>query len=150
MATFVAGVYVECMKQGLIVESKDFSKRVVTVTHGLDQNFLRKFDYKQLEKHINLVLEWHKEGHKTYISPSFAMVQSSGMGKTKLMREYSIVVNKDEESDIECKMILCMKRDAQHEPPNFEESFSEKLLVPGQTKFTEDHVEDIKLSLIHI
>ena len=42
-AMFVAGVYAEYMKEGLIVVTKEFSKRVVSVTHGLDQNFLGKF-----------------------------------------------------------------------------------------------------------
>ena len=32
--------------------------------------------------------EWFTTEHKTHISPSFAMIQSSGMGKTKLMKEY--------------------------------------------------------------
>jgi hypothetical protein len=49
LATFVAGVYKECVSARLIVESKDFSTRVVTITHGLSQDFLGQFDYKQLE-----------------------------------------------------------------------------------------------------
>ena len=80
LTVFASAVYAKCVSARLIVESMDFSTRVVGITHGLNQDYLGTYDLQQFQKHINKVLEWHKEGHKTYISPSFAMVQSSGMG----------------------------------------------------------------------
>jgi hypothetical protein len=72
----------------------------------LTKTSLGTFDMQAFEEHINNVFDWHQEGHKIFLSPSFAMVQSSGMGKTKLMREYSRKVNenKKNKNDVECKM----------------------------------------------
>ena len=114
MATFSAGVYAECVSASLIVESKYFSTRVVTITHGLNQDFLGTFDLKVFKENIGKVFKWHEGDHTNFLSPSFAIVQSSGMDKAKLMREYSLVVEK---RDIECMMILCMEVNMQEVPP---------------------------------
>ncbi len=55
LAKFAAGVYSECVRARLIVESQEFSTRVVTVTHGLDQDFLGTFDLNAFQAYIHKV-----------------------------------------------------------------------------------------------
>ncbi len=44
---------------------------------------------------------------KRYIAPYFPLIQSSGMGKTKLMIELRKYVNQNLAPDMFCKTVLC-------------------------------------------
>jgi hypothetical protein len=45
--------------------------------------------------------------HKKYIAPYFCFIQSSGMGKTKLMYEFAQLTRHEDENNDVCKDISC-------------------------------------------
>ncbi len=77
------------------------------------------------------------------------MMQSSGMGKTKLMREYSRTINENKESDVECKMILCIGN-MQEEPTDLWKHYDHKLKVQGDEGATAKGAKDISPSITNV
>ena len=142
LATFVAGVYAGCVRTGLIVEGKKSSDRVVSITHGLDQKFLGAFDVEELDTQVQKVLKWHKTDHKVYRSPSFAMLQSSGMGKTKLMLEYKRWHNYANSNDIECTIILCVD-ETPDKPQDFDKHSDEMHTIVEHQTFERLQVDQL-------
>jgi hypothetical protein len=55
------------------------------------------------------LFKWHKEDYKTYLAPYFPLIQSSGMGKTKILFEYR---SRQNVKDSTCRvlLILCKTR----------------------------------------
>jgi hypothetical protein len=70
-----------------------------------DTPFVYTYDLELFCKHVDRMFMWHeeKEERKKYIAPYFPFVQSSGMGKTKLLYEYQ----QKPKNDIDSKLILC-------------------------------------------
>ena len=83
-------------------------------------------DVVQFSKHIEDAFDgfYHNENDGNYIGPYFVFVQSSGMDKTKIMREYQracaradkrvvmegkedVTIHQNRKTNIHAKMVLC-------------------------------------------
>jgi hypothetical protein len=68
---------------------------------------MHTYDLDALQEKVKSLFKWHNDPkeRKTYIAPYFPLVQSSGMGKTKLLYELrNLLLQSGEYS---CEMILC-------------------------------------------
>ncbi len=78
----------------------------------IQQNLLHSFDFNLFKARVLDLFDWYRRPTvmKRFVAPYFPLVQSSGMGKTKLLWELQKLVA--EESDVNfagcaCKAILC-------------------------------------------
>jgi len=64
--------------------------RVADVDYQLGMQLQHSFDLKKLSEKIDKLFAWHTDENvrEQYLAPYFPVVQSSGMGKTKLLFEY--------------------------------------------------------------
>ena len=76
-----------------------------------DSDMVYTHDLKLFSDNVNKVFTWHedKEVRQKYMAPYFPVVQSSGMGKTKLLYEYKQYL-KNSISDITAILILCKSK----------------------------------------
>jgi hypothetical protein len=66
------------------------STRIADIEHEISSEKTKmtfKFDLENFER-VNSIFNWYIEGEKAFIAPYFPVIQSSGMGKTKLLYEY--------------------------------------------------------------
>jgi hypothetical protein len=64
--------------------------RVSSITAGLDTPLVQKTDLEASRARVDELFGWYaskKEGYRKYVAPYFPMIQSSGMGKTRLFVE---------------------------------------------------------------
>ena len=112
------------------------SGRVASVDFGITNDssdgvsLVYQGDLARFEERVNALWEWRREEtvHSQYMAPYFPLIQSSGMGKTKLM--YDLKKKWAETNpDIHVELILCYIGD---EPPELSTGtvFSQKLQVP--------------------
>ena len=105
--------------------------RFTALTLGLDQAYQGKLDLEQCNEHIYETFKWFGESHDKYLSPSFAIIQSSGTGKTKLMKQYKKAVA--EKRYFKCPhvlLLLCLP--AGKDPPkDHAQHFDHRLYVPS-------------------
>lgn len=75
------------------------------IIDGLDTKIAHTYDLDKFHERVESLFKWHKdsEEREKYLAPYFAVVQSSGMGKTKLLTEY-----KKQQKGIVVKTILCV------------------------------------------
>lgn len=81
------------------------------ILDGLDTELAHSFDLNEFSRRVNSLFDWHDNAtvRKKYVAPYFTLVQSSGMGKTKLLMEFRNALGKNpENSDIRCLTILCI------------------------------------------
>jgi len=85
------------------------SHRGVSIVDGLDTELAHNFDLTAFQNRIDNLFWWHDNNNKRpqYLAPYFAMVQSSRMGKTKLMIEFRRAYDKKQNGKV-CKTILCL------------------------------------------
>ncbi len=68
---------------------QEASERLVPTDYALDTPLVHKFDVDQFSKRIQeLFLYYNTETSERKLAPYFPLIQSSGMGKTKLLVEY--------------------------------------------------------------
>mmetsp|Transcript_12456 Transcript_12456/g.17877 ORF Transcript_12456/g.17877 Transcript_12456/m.17877 type:complete len:848 (-) Transcript_12456:138-2681(-) len=120
-------IYIDCKDAGLVSEGSD--NRVTILTKGLDREYRGTFDLEQFNARINETFNWYSADHRKYVSPSFAIVQSSGMGKTKLMKQYKEQMQKEKGSSIDVVLLLCA-HEGKALPDDYEDHFDGSLCVP--------------------
>jgi hypothetical protein len=115
---------VECSGYGGIVFAlmeleEHMFNRVALITDGLDTNLTPTPDLKALRARVEELFGWYESeytGYGKYIGPYFPLIQSSGMGKTRLLMELrnlfeqSKVGQRKEEEQYDCFTILCEKQ----------------------------------------
>jgi hypothetical protein len=92
-----------------------FPSRVESITFQVaSQELVHNFDTKRFAERVLDLFDWHTntEIRDTYVAPYFPLVQSSGMGKTKLLWELrrSVDENRDDDDKFtgySCKTIVC-------------------------------------------
>ena len=81
--------------------------RGASILDGLDRELAHEYDYKAFFQRIEELRKWHTEKAErdSYLAPYFSLIQSSGMGKTRLFVECRARLGGLK--DACCKMILC-------------------------------------------
>jgi hypothetical protein len=104
--------------------------RRMGIVDGLKTDLVHEYDLNQFSLRIEELFEWHNDPVTTskYMAPYFAIVQSSGMGKTKLFTEYR-KRTKASEGKICVKTILCVDARLQ---VTIEREFFDHRFVPQQ------------------
>ena len=120
-------IYTKCLQAGLVEVAHN--KRVTSLTYRLNKEFQGDFDLKQLIERIDTTFQWYNGDSKNYLSPSFAIVQSSGMGKTKLMKQYKNVMEKQNDPKPGVLFLLCA-HDGVVLPDDVDEHFNGILKIP--------------------
>ena len=125
-------IYEDCCDAGLAKRPPTgMDDRFTALTLGLDQAYQGKLDLEQCNEHIYETFKWFGESHDKYLSPSFAIIQSSGTGKTKLMKQYKKAVA--EKRYFKCPhvlLLLCLP--AGKDPPkDHAQHFDHLLYVPS-------------------
>jgi hypothetical protein len=135
-ATGACVLYDAFVQAGIVHDSvPDGSGRVASLTLGLDQDYRGKFDLRQFQQRIEVTFKWYEDEkvRDEFISPSFSIIQSSGMGKTKLMKEYKKVTSESAaSSSILVRLLLCVHGDTDP-PADHQNHFDELLRVPNLT-----------------
>ncbi len=94
-----------------------------------DEALSHDFDLRNFEKRVAALLKWResREERKVYLAPYLVVIQSSGMGKTKLLYEYMKKKKKEgADSKIgDVKLLLCINRYT-----DVGETVHEKFMVP--------------------
>ena len=123
-------LYNAFVKAGLLPKS-------VPLTLGLDQEYCGEFDLLEFRQRIDATFQWYEKKYECdkYISPSFSVIQSRGMGKTKLMKQYKQVMNKDN-PDIRVVLLLCVLGDTRP-PADHKKHFDALLRVPKSARRNE-------------
>ena len=81
--------------------------RGASILDGLDRKLAHEYDYKAFFQRIEELHKWHTEKAErdSYLAPYFSLIQSSGMGKTRLFVECRARLGGFK--DVCCKTILC-------------------------------------------
>ena len=100
--------------------------RIAKITDGLDIKLAHKFDVEAFVERVDELFAWHDNENvrNEYRAPYFPLVQSSGMGKTRLLHEARTYFNKRD--DTVCLAILCTeaKLDQSIQQKYFDEKFT--------------------------
>jgi hypothetical protein len=62
--------------------------RVAELDFAIKQPYVGSRDLNVFSERVNGLFKWHKKDYKRYLAPYFPIIQSSGMGKTKILVEY--------------------------------------------------------------
>jgi hypothetical protein len=141
-------LYAALVTAGLLPQ--DVRGRVASLTLGLDQDYRGEFDLLQFQGRIHETFLWHEKGDERnkYISPSFAIIQSSGMGKTKLMKQYKTVTNDTvRPSDTLVRLLLCVHGET-IPPKDHTIHFDALLPVPNLQNLANANMDDQRRKLI--
>ena len=114
------------------------SHRGVHIADGLDTQLMHGFDLSAFTDRVNELFQWHEEPKacEQFLAPYIALIQSSGMGKTKLFTEFRDMFNlttvdhhhqEQQQQQQACKTILCV--DAKLSKEDEEKYFDHRLLV---------------------
>jgi hypothetical protein len=101
-------------------------KRIVDVDFKItNTDLVHTYDRDSLQAKVESLFKWHIDANerRTYMAPYFPMVQSSGMGKTKLLFELRARLQKSGEYG--CAMILC--RDGEMPLKSGDDVFSQSI-----------------------
>ena len=82
--------------------------RVAKIDYGLkDSEMSYMYDLDQFESRVNDLFDWFEnENYKRFMAPYFPLIQSSGMGKTKLLYEFCRRTN-ERSTPREALLVLC-------------------------------------------
>jgi hypothetical protein len=89
------------------------SNRVAEIDFQVESTALKHaYDLERIKEYVMSLFDWHtdKDVRDKYMAPYFPLVQSSGMGKTKLLWELRESINNNklgQFADFDCKTILC-------------------------------------------
>ena len=91
-----------------INDDEDDPPRMVSVAYDIHGTQLsHKYDLDCFSKHVNSLFKtYHGTEIKTLIGPYFCFVQSSGMGKTKIMYEYKRISSSFEKDPVDSFLIV--------------------------------------------
>jgi hypothetical protein len=101
------------LKERAMQDAESIPSRVATVDFEvIRQNLLHSFDFNLFKARVLDLFDWYRRPTvmKEYVAPYFALVQSSGMGKTKLLWELQKLVAEGTDKNFAgcvCKAILC-------------------------------------------
>ena len=125
-----AGTALDILEPDL-AESTHFSHRGPDITDGLDTVLVHDLDLKAFEKRIEQLFEWHDQVsvREEFLAPYFALVQLSGMGKTKLFIEFRKLYNGRGQNYV-CKTILCLDANLNEQD---REKFYDYMLIVDET-----------------
>jgi hypothetical protein len=102
------GVDIESLREKLDILFAFSDTRLVPVDYEIsDSKLSHDADLKALLERVDETFAWYNPGPRTYVAPYFPMIQSSGMGKTKLLHELREVLNKQD--DTSCELCLSGK-----------------------------------------
>jgi hypothetical protein len=97
----------------------DASSRVASITVGLKEDLKHKFDVNTFQKRVEALFDWYNEHeHEIYIGPYFPMIQSSGMGKTRL---FMALREEPANNECTCCTILCQKMEDKEGKTHFDD-----------------------------
>ena len=96
----------DMVKKAKLDSPKD-TRPVGGITLGLDEPLRQANDLDRFTCRVKVLFQWHATttANTLWVAPYFAMIQSSGMGKTKLFRELRKVKRNAE--DFTAKTVLC-------------------------------------------
>jgi hypothetical protein len=127
--TFIRYCLVDLLKQkeALIPDNP----RIVDVDYEIENSKLKSnFELVEFGTRVDGLFEWYgpqqEKVRKTFLSPCFPVVQSSGMGKTKLLYEYKKAV-KDKTT---CVLIRCLNHLPTSDSGSENAVFDEDLVPP--------------------
>ena len=89
--------------------SPNESHRVAAIDFDIkDSAMVYKRDFNAFKARVKELFNWKDSSAKhEYMAPYFPLIQSSGTGKTKLLHEYKMMCENDNQSNIHCELILC-------------------------------------------
>jgi hypothetical protein len=89
------------------VSTRALSSRVASIHYEMHTPLKHTFDTARFESRVMALFTWYSDQDEAqkYMAPYFALIQSSGMGKTKLFFEFNNICESNKE--IECKIVLC-------------------------------------------
>jgi hypothetical protein len=79
--------------------------------------FVRPNDLEKLKQRVRDLYQWHEHEEKTFMAPYFPIIQSSGMGKTKLMHELKESNNVPFLPGLKIVLLLCVPQDFSYSLP---------------------------------
>ena len=109
------------------------------ILDGLSRDLKHNYDFERFQNRIEELFQWFKGESSTYGAPYFPLVQSSGMGKTKLFTEYRKLVRKQNNKNKLCLAFLCVN--ASLDENKEKEYFDGKLLFDAEDSPQRVHEE---------
>ena len=121
------------------------------ILDGLSRELKHNYDLERFQNRIEELFRWFEGESSKYGAPYFPLVQSSGMGKTKLFTEYRKLVRKQKNRNMLCLAFLCINADLAKQEE--EKYFDDTLLFYGNDHFQTihakmDEVLDDKLKML--
>ena len=100
--------------------AKQRSERVANVDEGLGTEMNYNVDLNKFAKEVEALFQWINvpKVKKEYIAPYFALIQSSGMGKTKLLKELRDSAKLT--STTTCMLVVCATAGLEKVPQYFD------------------------------
>ena len=101
--------------------------RIADLDFGMDTLLKHHFDLNRFTQRVHGLFKWYDDVNETetYMAPYFPLIQSSGMGKTKLLVEFR---NHLDKSAYSCHIILCKQKGSQKKQKK-EEVFDRDLFI---------------------
>jgi hypothetical protein len=104
--------YIEILQEAAQEQESDaamVTNRLAIITAGLDQPMKHILDLSHFRKRVEALFLWYsKINHDMYTAPYFPMIQSSGMGKTRLLMELQKTsMERASGCNFQCFVILC-------------------------------------------
>ncbi len=98
----------------------------------MEQPLIHEFDLDRFKNQVLDLFDWYKDTNevKHYMAPYFPLIQSSGMGKTKLMFELRKYVNQNLAPEVFCKTVLCERDPSQDKNFGEDAVYSANLVPP--------------------
>lgn len=85
--------------------------RVAKIDIGIEDAALsHRLDLRMFEARVDTLLKWRQDSKERdiYLSPYLVIIQSSGMGKTKLLYEYKKEREEESPKSVHVKLLLCV------------------------------------------
>lgn len=120
------------------------SGRGPNILDGLETELVHNYDFDKFTQRVFDLFKWHTDTavRQVYMAPYFALIQSSGMGKTKLFAEFRKHLNKQKDSEVQCMAILCINANLKKEKQDM--YFDHELLFDVSAV---DIVDDVRTKL---
>lgn len=152
-----AGVALTIMEEQTDAKARTNSHRQAMITDGLDLQLAHTFDLKKFSARIDQLFEWHTntDTQAQFAAPYFALVQSSGMGKTKLFTEYRKQCRQKEHEHEhltrrKCITILCVDQPLENKKEYYDKDWTLNLKgsspseIPGMVfSSLDDSLDDL-------
>jgi hypothetical protein len=108
--------------------------RIASITSGLGEALTHKVDVDAFKARVDKFFHWYDNyEYVEYVGPYFPMIQSSGMGKTRLLMELKKLQNEQDKPTYLCLIILCKESTYQDKEDN-EEYYFDGFINAGCTQ----------------